>query len=102
MDVWELAAVAQENDQQRRVVAEHMLNVRLANIQAQASKWAGWISAFGAVLASVASFYLGQLSASKPPEVACACSYRNEEPPIARPVQPAKPAAVQRNPAANP
>lgn len=99
MDVWELAAVVQQTNQQRRVVAEHMLNARLANIQASASKWAGWVSAFGAVLASVASFYLGQLSASKPPEVACTCNYRNEQQPVEKPVQPPKPFVFQPNPA---
>lgn len=98
MDVWELSAVLQQPNQQRRTVAEHMLNLRLANIQARASKWAGWASASGAVLASVASFYLGQLSTSKPPEVACTCNYRNEQQPLEQPVRPSKPSVVQANP----
>ncbi len=99
MDVWELAAVVRQTNQHRRVVAEHMLNVRLANIQARASRRAGWVSAFGAVLAAVASFYLGQLFASKPPEVACTCNYRNEQQPLEKQLQPSKPSVVNPSPA---
>lgn len=104
MDAWQLAKVIHEadirkNNAEKRIVAEHLLNVRLANIQASASKWAGWLSAFGAVLASVASFYLGQLSASKPAEVTCTCNYRNEQQPVEKPVQPPKPSVIQPNPA---
>lgn len=87
------------NDFVKRTIVEYTLNVRLADIQASASKWSGWLSVLGAVLASIVSFQLGQSLANKPTEVVCACNYRNEQQPIEKPVQPSKPSVVQPSPA---
>jgi hypothetical protein len=99
MDAWQLARVIHEESirqtsPEKRIVAEHLLNVRLAQIQAKASKWSGWLSLLGAVLAALVSFQLGQLSANKPAEMVCACNCRNEQPPIEEPVPLPKPPVV--------
>ena len=57
MDVWALAKVIADplNDgrPERRVVAEHMLNARLARIQANASWASGILGVIGAVLGAI-------------------------------------------------
>lgn len=56
-DVWELAEVIQrqanQNEQCEKIVAEHLLNVRLAKIQARASWVAAVIGLLGVVLGAV-------------------------------------------------
>lgn len=68
MDVWELAAVINEarvrnlaGEAERLIVAEHMLNVRLAKIQASASWGSGVLGFAGAILGAAVSVTLTML-----------------------------------------
>lgn len=84
LDVWQLAAVIHvsiecNNNVQKRIVAEHLLNIRLAKIQANASKWSAWLGAAVALMAVMLTFYLSKLSAYNPTEVVCTCNCRNEQ-----------------------
>jgi len=63
MDVWELAAVIQEASvrsgmDKKRIVAEHMLNVRLAQIQSKASWGSGVLGFVGAIVGAALSVSL--------------------------------------------
>lgn len=63
MDVWQLAAVIEEaavrsGMERKRIVAEHMLNVRLARIQAKAAWGSGLLGFLGAVLGAALSVTL--------------------------------------------
>lgn len=54
MDMWELAGVIEEANvrgmEKKRIVAEHMLGVRLAQIQAKASWGSGLLGFVGAIV----------------------------------------------------
>lgn len=63
MDVWELAAVIQEANvrfgmEKKKIVAEHMLNVRLAQIQSKASWGSGILGFVGAIVGAALSVSL--------------------------------------------
>jgi len=65
MDVWELAQVINEarvhnlaSEAEKLIVAEHMLNVRLAKIQATASWGSGLLGFIGAILGAALSVSL--------------------------------------------
>lgn len=65
MDVWELAKVVNEarvnnlpGEQEKLIVAEHLLNVRLAKIQATASWGSGALGFTGAIIGAALSVSL--------------------------------------------
>jgi len=69
LNAWQLAAVIRESeecnrDHQKRIVAEHLLSVRLATIQAGATKLSAWINVAGALLATGLGFFIGKFSSS--------------------------------------
>ncbi|MDO9365662.1 MAG: hypothetical protein Q7T58_04850 [Methylotenera sp.] len=60
MDAWQLAKVIHEadvhkNNSEKRIVAEHLLNVRLAQIQSKASWGSGVLGFVGAIIGAVLS-----------------------------------------------
>lgn len=64
MDVWQLARLIQKAETQgnlavERIVAEHLLSARLAQIQSKASWGAGLLGFLGALLGGVISFSIG-------------------------------------------
>jgi hypothetical protein len=69
------------------VIVEHMLAVRLARIQSRASWWSGWLGFSGAMLAAALTFYLGQLSTNRTPEIECALIQMPEKNSIQKSVQ---------------
>ena len=63
-DVWELARLIQEADVRgnmavKKIVAEHLLSARVAQIQSKASWGAGLLGFLGAVLGAAISFAIG-------------------------------------------
>lgn len=61
MDVWELAGVVQEasvrpNREKERIVAEHLLSARIAQIQSKASWGAGILGFLGALIGAAVAF----------------------------------------------
>lgn len=58
MDIWELAGEVEAGDNRRRIVAEHMLNVRLVRIQSNAAWGAGILGFIGALLGAALSVAL--------------------------------------------
>jgi hypothetical protein len=75
MDAWQLATVIHEESirqtaPEKRIVAEHMLNVRLAQIQATASWGSGVLCFVGAIIGAAMSVALTSVLQS-PKEVKC-------------------------------
>ena len=71
MDVWELAGVIQEarvrgGMETKLIVAEHMLNVRLAQVQAKASWGSGVLGFLGALVGSALSVVLAAVLQREP------------------------------------
>jgi len=85
------------NDFVQKTIVEHTLNLKLADVQAKGSRWSGWLSATGSVLAVFASYYLGA-SSNNPTKVECACTQGNQQNGIYEPVQVAKPPVKQPMP----
>lgn len=94
MDAWDLAQVMCGNNAADKIVAEHFLNLRLARIQADATKRSSWFALFGVLAAVVLTFYLGQLSV-KSTEVICTVRYQAEQHPIEKAVPVPKPVPIQ-------
>ena len=70
MDAWQLAGVIDQstrcnNNIQQRIVAEHLLNIRLTHIQAKASWGAGLLGFIGAIIGAVLSLTLTTVVACK-------------------------------------
>lgn len=88
--VGELAELLQDaaitNDSIKRTIVEHTLNVRLGDIQANASMWSGRVTVLGSVLAVLVTFELGQLFANTPSEVVCNCNCQSERQPKEKPI----------------
>ena len=64
MDVWQLAGVIQEatvrgNMEKERIVAEHLLSARVAQIQSKASWGAGVLGFIGAIIGAAVAFAIG-------------------------------------------
>lgn len=75
MDVWELAALIEEENvsssiKKKRIVAEHMLNVRLAQIQSKASWGSGVLSFVGAIFGVTLSIFFAN-TFQTPSQVSC-------------------------------
>jgi|SRR5471030_2653380 len=97
MDVWQLAKVIQEaavtpGMELQRIVAEHLLNVRLAAVQAKASWGAGLLGFVGALLGAALSVVLAPYFQAAPQvpakSVACASGLDGLSPRLAAPTQP--------------
>lgn len=93
MDVWELAKVINEarvrnlaGEAEKLIVAEHMLNMRLAQIQAKASWGSGVLGFVGAIIGSALSVSL-TLVLQSPKEIPPAPERNSEKQAIAAPVQ---------------
>jgi hypothetical protein len=97
MDAWDLAQVMCGNNAADKIVAEHFLNLRLARIQADATKRSSWFALFGALATAVLTFYLGQLSV-KSTEVICTVRYQAEQHPKEKAEPVPKLAPVQPSP----
>ena len=76
MDVWELAKVINEarvrnlaGEAEKLIVAEHMLNVRLAKIQAKASWGSGILGFTGAIIGASLSIALASITQTNNNEV---------------------------------
>jgi|GEM_PF-3246452 len=93
MDVWQLAKVISEaktthvGSEEKRIVAEHLLNIRLANIQANAAWAAGIISFIGAIIGAsiplIAVFYFSQ----SPQDIARGHESNNENKNMSAPIK---------------
>ena len=77
MDVWQLAKVINEarirnlaGEAEKLIVAEHMLNVRLAKIQATASWGSGVLGFIGAIIGAALSVTL-TMAIQNPKDVPC-------------------------------
>ena len=95
MDVWQLASVIQESGvrvgmEQKRIVAEHVLNQRIARIQSRASLWSGWLGMFGALAGAALGFFLSTSVPKETPQQICNCQWSN---PVQGPVATPKPTA---------
>ena len=71
MDVWELAAVIEEAQvragmERKKIVAEHLLAVRLAQIQATASWGSGLLGFFGAIIGAALTVALTSVLSETP------------------------------------
>jgi len=93
MDVWQLAEVINEarvrnivGMEAKRIVAEHMLNVRLAQIQATASWGSGVLCFVGAIIGAAMSVALTSALQS-PEEVKCNPERTSEKQAVSAPVQ---------------
>lgn len=93
MDVWELAKVINEarvrnlaGEAEKLIVAEHMLNVRLAKIQATASWGSGVLGFVGAIIGSALSVAL-TMALQSPKEVPRAPERTSEKQAVSAPVQ---------------
>ena len=87
MNVWELAKVInEETNPEKRIVAEHFMNVRLAKIQATASWGSGVIGFVGAIIGAAISVAL-TMSIQSPKEAPCAAERASEKQAVAAPVQ---------------
>lgn len=76
MDVWQLAGVIQEsiecnNNVQKRIVAEHLLSVRLAKIQAKPV----YLSVFTGLIGIVVGVLLTHVLQTPNEEKKCVCEY---------------------------
>lgn len=102
MDAWQLAKVINEarvrnlaGEAEKLIVAEHMLNVRLAKIQATASWGSGVLGFVGAIIGAALSVAL-TLALQSPKEAPCTPERKSEKQAVAAPVQ------KQREPIAQP
>ncbi|HYN60802.1 MAG TPA: hypothetical protein VET87_14790 [Rubrivivax sp.] len=108
MDVWELAGVIQDarvtsGMDKKLIVAEHMLNVRLAQIQATASWGSGVLGFIGALVGAALSVVLAAALQGEPKLERSAAQYSLPVPaagaastaPGAPPVKAVKPSAAQ-------
>ena len=87
MNPWQLAQVIHEgNTPEKRIVAEHLLNVRLAQIQATASWGSGVLGFVGAIIGAAISVAL-TMSIQSPKEALCAAERAPEKQAITAPVQ---------------
>lgn len=87
MNPWQLAQVIHEgNTPEKRIVAEHLLNVRLAQIQATASWGSGVLGFVGAIIGAAISVAL-TMSIQSPKEASCAAERASEKQAVAAPVQ---------------
>lgn len=87
MNAWQLAKVIhEENTPEKRIVAEHFLNVRLAKIQATASWGSGVLGFVGAIIGAALSVAL-TMSIQSPNVVPCAAERASEKQAVAAPVQ---------------
>ena len=89
MDVWQLAKVINEarvrnlaGEAEKLIVAEHMLNVRLAKIQATASWGSGVLGFVGAIIGAAISITLTMLI-QNPKDVPCAPERASEKQAVA-------------------
>lgn len=94
MDAWQLATIIHEENirqtaPEKRIVAEHMLNVRLAQIQATASWGSGVLGFVGAIIGAALSVSLA-MTFQSPKEAPCAPVRANEKHAVAAPVQEAR------------
>ena len=88
-DVWQLAKVINEarirnlaGEAEKLIVAEHMLNVRLAKIQATASWGSGVLGFVGAIIGATLSVTL-TMAIQNPKDVSCAPERATEKQAIA-------------------
>lgn len=102
MDVWELAKVINDarvrnlaGEAEKLIVAEYMLNMRLAKIQATASWGSGVLGFVGAIIGSALSVAL-MLALQNPKETPSSPERAGEKQSVAAPVQ------KQREPIAQP
>lgn len=100
MDAWQLAKVIHEESvhqstPEKRIVAEHLLNMRLAKMQATASWGSGVLGFVGAIIGAALSVAL-TMALQSPKEVPCAPERTSEKQAVAAPVQ------KQREPIAQP
>ena len=84
MDAWQLGAVIHDETvrptlPERRIVAEHLLNVRLAQIQSTAAWGAGVLGFIGAILGAVLSIALAAWMSPSPKGAVCAPESANEK-----------------------
>jgi hypothetical protein len=93
MDVWQLAKAINEarvrnlaGEVEKLIVAEHMLNVRLAQIQAKASWGSGILGFVGAIIGSALSVSL-TIALQSPKEVQSAIEANNKKQAVAAPIQ---------------
>jgi hypothetical protein len=93
MDVWQLAKVINEvrvrnlaGEAEKLIVAEHLLNVRLAQIQAKASWGSGVLGFVGAIIGAALSVSLA-LALQSPKDVPCTPEGANEKQAVTAPVQ---------------
>jgi len=93
MDVWQLAKVINEvrvhnlaGEAEKLIVAEHMLNVRLAKIQATASWGSGVLGFVGAIIGAALSVSL-TMALQSPQEAPCAPERTSEKQAVSAPAQ---------------
>ena len=93
MDVWQLAKVINEarvrnlaGESEKLIVAEHMLNVRLAQIQAKASWGSGVLGFVGAIIGAALSVSL-TIALQNPKEIPRSIERTSEKQAVAAPVQ---------------
>jgi hypothetical protein len=93
MDVWELAKVINEarvrnlaGEAEKLIVAEHMLNMRLAQIQAKASWGSGILGFIGAIIGASLSVSLAMVL-QNPKDVPCTPERAGEKQVVTAPVQ---------------
>ena len=104
MDVWQLAALIKEPNvrpgiEQKRIVAEHMLNVRLAKIQSKASWGPGVLGFVGAIVGAALSVSLTNVLQT-PCQVPHAIQQTIKKQTIAAPVKELQKPLVQPQPQA--
>lgn len=82
------------------IIAEYILQARIARLQSRASWWSGWLSFAGAMIAAALTFYLGQLSVSSKndAQVISPPSYESEVRSIEKPAQTVTPTIQQEAP----
>lgn len=99
MDAWELATVIHEENirqtaPEKRIVAEHMLNVRLATIQARAT----YISVVAGLVGIVGGAFLTSAfqKPDSPPKCVCECQHGSPvQQNVSKPIQNAIPTVVE-------
>lgn len=86
MDTWQLAKVISEShvnnlvgSEEKRIVAEHLLNIRLSKIQAKATWWSAIILFFGAIIGASIPFFLAVNLPSRQPQININCPYQHRD-----------------------